>query len=271
VSNSSAGFSVLMSVYDKENPSHLCSSLESVASQTLKPDEFILVEDGPINDNLIEVINSFRGQMSIVSVRLPFNQGLAAALNEGLKYCKHELIVRMDSDDVCFPDRFEKQLCFMRDNPDIDFSSGFIEEYDDKMLNRVNIRTLPLEHSALKDFAKMRSPMSHAATIYKKSAVLNVGGYPNFYPEDYALWTLMIAKGYKMANLPHYLLKVRAGDAMISRRGLKFLKGYIKTYRLMYNLGLINFGEFVMNVLKQTILRISPTFVRKLMYKYARS
>jgi len=271
MSEITCGFSVLMSVYERESPDCLYSSLQSIEQQTLQPSELVLVEDGPLGQELSKVIDEFRNKLHIVSIKIPVNQGLASALNEGLNYCSHELVARMDSDDICFLDRFEKQVKFMIHNPEISFSSGFIEEYDDQMVNVLNVRTLPLDHEALRQFAKSRSPMSHATTIYRKSAVSHVGGYPKMYPEDYALWVLMIANGFKMANLPDFLLKVRAGDAMISRRGVRFLKGYVQTYYLMLKLGLINPLEFILNVSKQSALRLAPAFVRKLLYKYARS
>ena len=132
-------FSVLMSVYDKEEPRYLKESLESIFCQTLQPTELILVEDGPLSKQLIEVISSFKKKLNIISVSLNKNRGLAVALNEGLKKCSFDLVIRMDSDDICFEDRFEKQIKFMSENKNISVSSGQVEEWDQEFLNFFSI------------------------------------------------------------------------------------------------------------------------------------
>ena len=185
-------FNVLISVYFKEKPKYLEICLQSIMVQTLKPDEVVLVEDGPISAELKAVVEQFRDALNIVSVPLAENVGLACALNEGLKHCKHELVARMDSDDIALPARFEKQVVFMQSNPDIAASSGVIEEFDEAGLVTTK-RVLPLVHSEIVAFAKKRSPLSHPAVIFRKSAVLDVGGYPLFRnAQDYALWSLLI-------------------------------------------------------------------------------
>lgn len=262
-------FSVLLSIYFKEKPEYLRACLQSLAVQTLKADEVVLVEDGPISSELKAIIERFRESLNIVSVLLVDNVGLACALNEGLKHCSHDLVARMDTDDIALPDRFEKQVAFMHVNPDIAASSGFIEEFNDagEVLSQ---RALPLAHDALVKFAKKRSPLSHPAVIFRKQAVLSVGGYPELYPEDFLLWIKLIQARYKIANVPDVLVKMRTGEGFITRRGWKFLKGELRVYHHMYKTGFINLLAFINIVLMKSILRISPRFIKIFLYKVAR-
>lgn len=262
--------SVLMSVYLKEKPEYLETCLQSLAEQTLKADEVILVEDGPISSDLKAIIERFREQLNIISIPLNENVGLACALNEGLQHCSYNLVARMDTDDITTPERFEKQLAFMQANPDVAASSGFIEEFNDvgEVLSQ---RSLPLEHDMLVRFAKRRSPLSHPAVIFRKEAVLAVGGYPEFRnAQDYALWSLLIVKGYKLANLSDRLVKMRTGSEMMSRRGFTFLKREVKLLKFQRSIGFLSFNEFVFNLFARSAVRLSPLFIKCWLYKVAR-
>lgn len=264
------GFSVLMSIYHKENDQYLKECLQSLVDQTVLASEVIIVEDGPLNSRLTSVIDDFRCKLNIVSVRLDKNYGLATALNEGFNYCSYNIIARMDSDDVALPCRFEIQVKFMEANPDIAVSSGMIEEWNQDMSQCINIRKLPLAHTDLVQFAKSRSPISHPAAILNKKIILSCGGYPNIYPEDYFLWCSIINSGYKIENLDATLLKMRCGDDFISRRGIGFLKGEVSVFFALFNIGFISLSRLFYNVISRSILRLSPVFLRKIYYKYFR-
>ena len=263
-------FSVLMSVYIKEKPEYIEACMQSLAVQTLMSFEVVLVEDGPISSGVKAVIDQFRGTLNIVSVLLPKNNGLAYALNEGLKHCSYDLVARMDTDDIAMPNRFEKQIAFMKENHDIAVCSGFIEEFNDmdKVLSQ---RTLPVKHDDLVRFAKKRSPLSHPAVIFRKQVVLSVGGYPRFpHAEDYALWTLLIVRDYKLANLPDILVKMRSGSEMMKRRGYECLKHEVKFLKFQRSIGFLSFYQFVFNLLARTVVRLSPLFIKRWLYKEAR-
>lgn len=171
-------FSVLISVYCKENPDNFDGALRSIWTvQTLKPEQIVLVKDGPLTPELDRVVSDWKLKLGqkLTVVLLERNMGLAAALNVGLRYCKNELVARMDTDDISVPVRFEKQMDFMQKNPDVAVSSGLIEEWSQDYSYKVSERRLPLVHEDILRFAKFRSPMSHAAVMYRKSAVLAVG------------------------------------------------------------------------------------------------
>jgi GT2 family glycosyltransferase len=262
-------FSVLMSVYAKETPDNLKECFDSLRLQSLQASEVVLVQDGPISSDLAKLIDEYRAVLNIVSVKLAKNVGLASALNEGIRRCKYDLIIRMDTDDIALQDRFKKQLHFMNKNPEIDASSCFIEEFDGSG-NIVSTRTLPLFPADVKVFAKERSPLSHPATIFRKEAVLSVGGYPDLYPEDYLLWVKMIINGSNIANIPEVLLRMRTDETFITRRGYDFLKGEIKIYQYMRSEGFITNYEYYKIILIRSVLRLSPDFFKVLLYKFAR-
>lgn len=266
-------FSVLLSVYAKESPEYLRQALFSIYdAQMLKPDQVVLVKDGPLSVELDVVVEQWGLRLPgiLTVVELPQNVGLATALNEGLKYCKHDLVARMDTDDIATPDRFQKQASFMASNPDVAVSSGCIEEWDQSFSTKISERRLPLDHNSIYKFAKKRSPISHAAVIFKKSAVSDVGGYPAIYPEDYPLWGTMLVKGYIFKNLPDVLLKVRVGNALVERRGKEFLKGEVKVYQYLHSIGLINKVELLRSVALRSVVRLSPVWLKKILYKYFR-
>ncbi|GJB81355.1 MULTISPECIES: glycosyltransferase [Pseudomonas] len=266
-----ADFSVLISVYASEKPEFLAACLDSLTTQTRTACEVVLVEDGPIADSLKAVIEQFRAKLPIVSVALPVNVGLANALNEGLKHCTHDLVARMDTDDICLPERFERQLAHLQANPEVAVLGAMVEEYDLTMSHSLGPRRLPLDHEALCAFAKRRSPLSHPTVMFRKHAVLAVGGYPSFRKaQDYALWSLMLQKGYRIENLPDVLLKMRAGSELMQRRGKDYLKHELAIIRFQKDIGFISGGAFVVNALLRSVVRRSPAFLKQLLYKFAR-
>ncbi|HUH59181.1 MAG TPA: sugar transferase [Candidimonas sp.] len=263
-------FSVLMSVYQAEKPEFLRQALQSLADQTVKATEVVLVEDGPIPLSLSTVIDEFRAALLLVSVKLKTNQGLAVALNEGLKHCRYEFVARMDSDDISLPHRFECQLRFMTDNPDVAASSAALDEFDETGAV-FSSRILPLTHDELVQFAKTRSPLSHAAAIFRKSAVDAVGGYPLFKrSQDVALWSLLIVKGYKLANLADKLFLVRAGAAFMTRNGLQSFKHEYAVIRYQRDIGFLSAKDFSKNIAIRFVLAVVPVKVKKALYSHAK-
>ncbi|RTZ42382.1 glycosyltransferase [Candidimonas sp. SYP-B2681] len=263
-------FSVLMSVYHAENPDFLCQALQSLDDQSLKASEVVLVEDGPLPQALSEVIETFRSALNICSVRLPTNSGLAIALNEGLKHCKHELVARMDSDDISLPQRFEKQITFMVRNPDIAASSAALDEFDETGAI-FSSRILPLSHDELVRFAKTRSPISHAAAVFRRSAIEDVGGYPLFKrSQDVALWSLLIVRGYRLANLPEKLFLVRAGAGFMTRNGLKSFKYEYAVICYQRKIGFLSWFDFIKNTTIRFILATVPAGMKKILYSHAK-
>lgn len=263
-------FSVLMSVYANERAAYFAQCLESLLAQTLQPAEVVIVEDGPISAELAATLAAYRHRLPIKSVPLPVNIGLAGALNAGLAACSHELVARMDTDDVALPQRFARQFEFMQTHPEVSVSGAWVLEKDQDMRETLFEKKLPTEHAAIAAFTKRRNPIAHPVVIFRKSAVLPLGGYPLVFPEDYALWSLMLVKGFRFANIPEVLLHMRTGDDFIGRRGLGFLKREFSLVKFQLDIGFVSRSEALLFVASRIVLRISPPFVRKLLYKFTR-
>lgn len=265
-------FTVLLSVYNNESDTNLISSLKSVlVNQTVLPDQVVLVVDGPIREELENIIDKFSFSFSNFHViRLNSSKGLANALNEGLKHCENEIVFRMDTDDISLPSRFETQLKFMNLNDDIAVCGSYVLEFDENEDDIVSSRKVPLSHEEIVNFCKRRCPMSHPSVCFRKSAVLDTGGYPLTYPEDYLLWIRMIKADYKFANIPEFLLKMRTNEAFIKRRGFSFLIGELKIYFFLYKIGWISIINLVIISFIRSIVRLAPNFLKIWMYRNLR-
>ncbi|MDX6843121.1 MAG: glycosyltransferase [Longicatena sp.] len=220
-------FSVLLSLYYKEKPNFLFDCLDSILKNTLTPDQVVIVYDGAIGSDLRSVVDFFKDKFdNIKVVELPKNVGLGLALNEGMKHCTNELVARMDTDDVCVPHRFEYQVKYFIENPQVSIVGSSIKEYDRKMNSLLGTRMVVKEHLDIIKRARTRNPFNHMTVMFRKSSVLSAGGYiHHLYMEDYNLWLRMIAKGFYCYNLSESLVNVRAGDDMVARRkGIKYVK-----------------------------------------------
>lgn len=222
-------FSVLLSLYFKENASYLDLCFESVwFKQSIKPSEIILVLDGPIGEELIHCVEKWKKNigLSLIVVALSKNVGLGNALNEGLKYCSNEWVFRMDTDDICVEKRFEYQLQFIKNNPNVVLFGGQILEFDKNVNDANKLKPVPEEYSDILSFSKKRNPFNHMTIAYKKSIILSLHGYQHhLFMEDYNLWLRVISKGYEVANLSQVLVYARVGNGMHARRrGSEYIK-----------------------------------------------
>lgn len=265
-------FSVLMSIYCKEKPQFFHQAMQSIwDSQTLRPSEIVLVEDGSLTEELYEAIGFWKKKLNCILkiVVLPQNKGLGAALNVGLVRCQYEYVARMDTDDVCMPDRFEKQVTLLQKKPNIDVLGGQIEEFENEVGDLKIFRTLPCEYNSLKTFAKKRCPFNHPTVIYRKSAVLAAGGYQDDYLyEDYVLWIHMIRNGAVIANLPDTILYMRSGNSMFKRRGgVKYAINEARVQYKFYQLGLLNIFDLLTNLSIRLPVRLLPNHLRGFIYQ----
>lgn len=260
-------YSVLMSVYFRENPEFFEQSLSSIWNQTVQPDEIVLVCDGPLTEKLDEVIARWHSQCGGVlkTVRLEKNAGLGAALNEGLKHCSHELVARMDTDDIARPDRIERQLVVFENRPDIAVCSGTVEEFDQSPDQVITVRSLPQEPDQIRKFCRKRNPFNHPCVMYRKSAVLKAGGYQPFHLlEDYWLWVRMISNGERGCNLQAPLLWMRAGAGMYKRRaGWKYVRSQAALFMKMRGLNLISSMEMLQSIALRSVSSLSPNWLRQ--------
>ena len=266
-------YSVLMSVYCKEKPEYLKEAIESIQGQTYSTNDFVLVCDGPLNSGLDIIIEKKQQEMGDILnvIRLKKNVGLGNALNEGLKHCKNELVARMDSDDISYHDRCEKQLRVFNDYSEISICSGIVEEFS-KSLDIVDARrVLPEKNNEIIEFAKRRNPFNHPCVMYKKTAVESVESYQDFYLlEDYYLWLRMLMAGYQGYNLQEPLLHMRAGESMYLRRaGWKYAKTQMKLFKYMKEEKFINNNEYVKSCIIRSGSSLAPNWLRKFIFEKA--
>ena len=264
-------FSVLMSVYYKEQPDFLDLSLDSVIDkQTLKPTEVVIVKDGELTDELEKVLNKYKKNYPdiIKFVPLKENCGLGIALQKGLKECSYDYVMIMDTDDVACPNRFEKQIEYMEKHPDVSIIGGTIGEFNDSPDEELRIKTMPLTYNEVFEYSKFRNPLNHMTVCFRKKDVLDVGNYqPLLYLEDQYLWSRMLVAGKKMENIPDLLVKVRIGNGFYERRGSKnYVKGWKALQKYLYENKHINFFQKSRNILGMHVLVYSPKFVRKILY-----
>jgi len=269
-------FSVLMSVYAGENPCCLDEALCSIwDQQTLKPGQIVLVKDGPLTEELDNCINVWKQKSNniLTVVELPENVGLGAALNSGLSQCQYELVARMDSDDVSLPNRFEKQVDFLKLNPDIVLLSGYISEFKSVPDDACYIRKVPTDSKEIVKHLKWRNAFNHVTVIFKKSAVISVGGYNDelTYFEDYDLWIRLVQANYKVGNIPELLVNVRTGNNMIGRRhGLAYAKKELSFFGLQKERGFISGIEYCLLILLRIPLRLIPINILIILYQFLR-
>ncbi|MCD7955285.1 MAG: glycosyltransferase [Lachnospiraceae bacterium] len=266
------GFSVLMSVYQKENPDYLDRALKSnLDDQTLQPDQLVLVCDGALNPALDAVIQKYEEKYAKVfeTHRLEKNGGLGNALNYGLQFCKYELVARSDSDDVCLPDRFKKQITYMESHPEVSASSGTIDEFDTDYNKPQRVKHMPLTNEDILEYTKKRNPLNHMATVFRKSDVIEVGSYQQIqYLEDYYLWVRLLAAGKKLGNLDDLLVHACVGNGMVERRGDKrYIEGWSKMDKYMIKHGMMSQGQHIVNIGKLWIWCLVPGKVRTMIYE----
>lgn len=261
-------FSVLMSVYHKDNPQWLKQAIDSVLNNTVKPNQIMLVVDGQISNELEQVITEYKESLDIL--RLEKNSGLGIALQQGLLKCKYSLVARMDSDDISLSNRFELQLKEFENNPDLTIVGGYIQEFDSQTNEKTSIRKVPLEDKQIKQYLKTRSPFNHPTVMFKKEDVLKVGNYQIFYQmEDYYLWVRLVKANYQMKNIPKVLLDFRIDKNMFARRGsYKYFKSNKEVSKQMLKMKIINYPYYLFNITIRFITQVlMPNNIRTLFYK----
>lgn len=252
-------FSVCMSVYQKDRPEYFRIALKSIINQTIKPNEIVLVIDGPVSEDIENIINEYKQKYSLIkTIRLPQNRGLGNALNIAVINASHSLIARMDSDDISLPDRFERQLlCFEKDS-ELSIIGGGITEFVEVDNNIVGYRICPLSDSKIKKNMKHRCAFNHMTVMMKKNDVIKVGNYQDwFWNEDYYLWVRMMEAGCKFQNLQEILVNVRVGADMYARRGgVKYFKSEATLQYYMLKHNIINGPQYSVNVFIRFLVQI---------------
>lgn len=246
-------YSVLMSVYYKESAHNFDNAIKSMLNQTVPPNEFVIVCDGTLTDELERVIDKYTSKKENIFniLRLEENKGLGNALHIGIEACKNELIVRMDSDDISVKNRVELQLKAVEKYPDASVIGGQIVEFRDDNETVTGKRKVPLDSEEIRKRVSYRNPVNHVTVLLKKSDIIKVGNYqdmPGF--EDYYLWIRLIKEGYKIVNIEETCCYVRVSPNMYARRGgMQYFKNTQRFEQVMLKLGVQNHFQYVCNLI----------------------
>ena len=262
--------SVLMSVYKNDKPEWFADSLDSVCKQTLTPDEVVVIIDGPVPQEILDVIKQKKEEFPFIKdFPQEKNMGLGNVLNIGVPLCSNEIIARMDSDDVAVLDRFEKQLAFMTEN-DLDIVGSDIEEFCTTPDEIVSVREVPKTMEEISEYIKSRNPFNHMTVLMKKSKVLSAGGYQDMhYCEDYYLWCRMYLDGAKMANMSDRLVKARMNTDTFKRRGgYKYFKSQKRLFKFMRKNKIMGFFGYYKTLMIRFVVHVlMPGSLKEKIYK----
>lgn len=270
-------FSVCTSVYKNDKPEFVRVALDSMlVNQSVKPSEIVLVQDGPVPEELQQVLQVYEAKYPVVMhvIRLEKNGGLGNALKLGVENAKCNICARMDSDDICMPDRFEKQLAYLEAHPECDIVGGQMTEFIETPDNIVGRREVPLTNDEIYEYMKSRCALNHVTVMFRKEAVLKAGNYQDwFWNEDYYLWIRMMMAGCRFANIPDVAVNVRSGADQYARRGgKKYFDSEIGIKKLMLEKGMITRKEYIVNYIQRFIIQLMlPNSVRGWVFRtYAR-
>jgi glycosyltransferase involved in cell wall biosynthesis len=275
MSASFAPISVILPFYKGDVPAYFDLALKSLFDQTLRADELVLIQDGPVSEEHLEVVHRWKSLMpEIVLLQRPINGGLSQALNSGIHKAKNEWLARMDADDICVEDRFEKQWQLIQKRPELDILGSWIVEYDESMTKVLGERRLPETHKELLAYAKWRCPFNHMTVMYRKSALEKLGHYKDYgaVGDDYELWGRFLMKGFVGHTIQESLVHARTGSDFFvkRRRGLRYLKNELNEIRDLRNMGLLSQGHFAVHFLIKSIVRLAPVWLVKLVYSTLR-
>jgi glycosyltransferase involved in cell wall biosynthesis len=264
-----------MSTYAGETAGYLDASLESLWRQTRLPEEVVLVLDGPVGSDQEAVLTRHlaAAPVPLCLVREPANRGLASALNAGLAHCRYPYVARMDSDDVCAPERLDVQFRHLVERPDIDVLYAWQAEFEDDPDQIVRVKTCPTAHDDVVRQLKWRCPISHPTVVFRRSLVERIGGYRTAvgFLEDYDLYFRLLDVGARFQGIPRFLVKVRVSDAQRRRRGgWAFVRIEWHFRHDAYRRGNLTLPEFLATFVLFSGFRISPPLLKRAFYRLVR-
>lgn len=264
-------FSVAMSVYNNDVSEYFAKAMDSIINQTIRPNEIVLVVDGPIDAELKSTIINYSCRYEIIKIIwLTENKGLGNALCIAVDNCSNELIARMDSDDISINTRFEQQLELFVTDENLSVAGGDITEFIGVEDNVVGKRLVPKKNSEICKYIKHRCPFNHVSVMFKKSDVIAAGNYKDwFWNEDYYLWIRMFENKYIFKNTGTVLVNVRVGPEMYQRRGGgRYFKSELDLQKYMLKRHIIKSPVFLINVLIRIVVQVVlPNKLRGFVFK----
>lgn len=260
-------YSVLMSVYKKDEPEFLRESIESMLRQTVPCEQFVLVKDGPLNESLDNVIAAYseKSPELFTVVSLEQNIGLGRALDKGLEHCRNDLVARMDADDVSLPERCERLLRLFEENEKLGLAGTNIDEFYDEPSHVVSSRVVPSDYESICRFMKRRSPFNHPTVMFRRSEVLRCGGYGKMRrKQDLDLFARMINMDCYALNINESLLLFRSNEDNYKRRkSWTYCKSYIDVQYANYKRGYCSLIDLFVVTCGQLVMYLAPMGVMK--------
>lgn len=264
---------VILPIYKKDKVNYLTLAINSILNQTYHNFKLYLGIDGPLEEELNTFLEQYEKHDQIAIIRFQENRGLPCVLNDLIRLAIQEgfnYFARMDADDISNPTRFEKQIYFLQENPDVDVVGGAIEEINSKGETRNKIIKYPTNSDKCRAYFSTRNPLAHPAVLFKKSYFDKAGFYNESYRQnqDTILWYEGFKKGCIFANLTDVVLRFRMTEDLFRKRrnGLQYaIRTYNDRKRINKELG---YG-FKANLfaLMMFIITIAPTWFRKLAYR----
>ncbi|WP_281446837.1 glycosyltransferase [Leuconostoc mesenteroides] len=262
-------FTALVPVYINDCLPDFKIAIKSVVLNTVTPNEILILQDGPVREDMSQFIEFLLAQFPNVvkTYARKENRGLGFTAAHGVEIANNELIARIDADDISDVKRFEKQLRVFKKNNKLDIIGSNVAEFDE-LYNIYSYRTVPSNTNDIYKFSKMRSPFNHPSVMFKKEAVIKSGNYQEIdFMEDYDLWMRMISSGIIAENINEDLVYMRASNSMYSRRGgMKYIRAYVSFRYSLLKKGLISINEFGLSTTGIIFTSLVPVSLRKFIY-----
>ncbi len=266
-------FSVLMTTYNGEKPEYLDESLKSVlVEQSVIPTQLVLVLDGPVNEQLQQVVSRYKEMFPDIIDVIPCseNRGQSKASAEGMKYVKYDLVARMDSDDISVNNRFEKELAIMTAHPELSVVSGWISEFNTDPQESTSLRIVPETHDEIIGLFPKRMPMNNVTSMIRKDAIESAGGYGrDTVNEDYSLYSRMWVNGGRFYNIQEVLVNVRVGNGMTKRRGdIRIFTDWVKDQKYLLKNKKVSFITACISCARCLAFVLMPSGLKTFLYKH---
>lgn len=273
-------YSVLMSVYINDRATFVKKSIDSMLNQTIKPEQYVIVEDGELEEETEKIIDNYKKKYPDLFeiVKIEDNMGLANAMNMGIEHCRNELIARMDADDISLPNRCEEELGMFEKYENLSVCGCNIKEFDGEETNIKRLRVVPENYEDIVKFFRKRQPFNHPTVMMKKSVVQECGCYVNLRrKEDFDLFSRIVTSGYYVRNIAEPLYLYRADENNYKRRKSKEnMKSAIYVYKKhwkrkgcsLFDFLIISLAEIVFLILPNKFMKIVSNKVLRKKYNY---
>ena len=264
-------YSVLTTVCKSDNPDFLKQSIESMLKQTVITNDYVIVQDGPITEELENVLQNYSSLHGFFNIiKLEKNGGLGVALNIGLKECRNELIARLDSDDISLPNRCEIQIKEFEKDPELAIIGTDMYEFDKTIDAIKDLKEMPCSSAEIYKYGKRRNPFNHSSVMYRKSVILAVGNYSSIRrSQDVELWSRIIYKGYKTKNISQPLIYFRTNGIQRLKRKRKWanVKSDINVFKQNYKMGYSSLLDYMFVCIYELAFYLIPENLAEFLYK----